>query len=77
VKPLDGKLVALFIGLAIALVGLGLAIFGRPLIIVLNRLYAAMPGRFRYPVWWHRLVGAVFLLVGLLIAGVGLITVRG
>jgi hypothetical protein len=77
VEPLDGKLAALFIGLAIALVGLGLAIFGQPLIAVLNRLYAAMPGRFRYPVWWHRLMGAVFVVVGLLIAGVGLIAVKG
>lgn len=59
---MEGKLVALFIGLAIALVGLGLATFGQPLIVILNRLYTAMPGRFQYPVggtdswelcsWW-------------------------
>jgi hypothetical protein len=74
---MEGKLVALVVGLAIVLAGLGLATFGQPLIVNLNKLYGAMPGRFQYPVWWHRLVGALIAVVGLLIAAVGLITMKG
>jgi hypothetical protein len=74
---MEGKLVAVIVGLAIALAGLGLATFGQVLIVNLNKLYGAMPGRFQYPIWWHKVVGAVIGVIGLLIAVVGLITVKG
>ena len=74
VVAVEAKLVALAIGLAIAGVGIAFGRFGSPVITALNRLYSSMPGRFQYPLWWHKLVGALFFTVGMLIAIVGLLT---
>lgn len=65
------KLSAIGVGLAIAAAGMSLAVFGAPLVASLNRLYAHLPGHFRYPMWWHRLVGGLIAGIGLLIAILG------
>ena len=74
---MEGKLLAVAIGLVFAVTGIGFARFGGPVIVALNRDYARMPGRLRYPVWWHMFMGALFVGFGVLIAVVGLVTVKG
>lgn len=61
------KLGVALIGLAVMAIGVGFMRFGAPLILSLNNLYARLPGRFQYPVWWHRLVGGIIGAIGLLI----------
>lgn len=62
------KLMAVFLGLIPVAIGVGFIRLGAPLIALLNKLYARLPGRFQYPRWWHRLVGGLFVAIGLLIA---------
>ncbi len=70
------KLWPLTIGLGIIAIGVGMIRYGAPIIASLNKLYARLPGRFRYPVWWHRLLGGLFVAFGLLytVAGIVLAT---
>ena len=65
------KLVVIGIGLAIGLVGLVVTYFGKPVVIALNKLYARLPGRWQYPPWWHRLIGGIFVGIGLLTVVLG------
>jgi hypothetical protein len=47
---------------------------GAPMIRGLNQSYARYPGilgRFRYPSWWHRLMGGMFMAWGVLVAVIG------
>lgn len=67
------KLGAVLVGFIPIAIGVGLLRFGAPLIISLNRLYAQLPGRFRYPEWWRRLLGVIFVGLGLLIAVTGVL----
>jgi hypothetical protein len=62
------KLATLLIGLAVVAIGVGMIRFGAPIIASLNKLYARLPGKFRYPPSWHRLVCTLFVLFGLLFA---------
>jgi hypothetical protein len=68
------KLVAVLIGVAAFLVGYCFFSRGAPIVQGLNQSYARYPGilgRFRYPPWWHRLTGGVFMAWGLLVAVIG------
>jgi hypothetical protein len=65
------KLGAVAVGLAFMVAGGAIARYGAPAIVALNKTYARLPGRFQYPPWWHRLLGAMFAAFGLLIAVVG------
>ncbi len=67
------KMVPLLIGLGTLAVGVGMIRFGAPIVLSLNKLYARLPGRFQYPLWWHRLVGGMFVAAGLLFAVVGVV----
>jgi hypothetical protein len=69
----EAKLVAALMGLAVLAIGVGLMRFGAPLIVSLNNLYARLPGRFQYPLWWHRVVGGIIGAIGLLIAVLGML----
>jgi len=65
------KLGAIGVGLVIAVAGAAIVRFGAPAIVALNKTYARLPGRFQYPLWWHRLLGGMFVVFGVLIASVG------
>ena len=65
------KLAAVGVGFGIALIGLAIWLFGKYLTGGLNKLYAALPGRFQYPTWWPRAVGGFFIAFGVLILAVG------
>jgi hypothetical protein len=69
----EAKLGAALIGLAVVAIGVGFVLFGAPLIVSLNNLYARLPGRFQYPLWWHRFVGGIIGAIGLLIAVLGIL----
>ncbi len=67
------KLAALLIGVAILGIGVTIFRYGSPVIVGLNKLYTRMPGRFQYPAWWHRFLGAIFIGFGALFAVAGVI----
>jgi hypothetical protein len=65
------KIGVVAVGLGFVIAGGAIARYGAPAIMALNRIYARLPGRFQYPPWWHRLFGAMFVALGVLIAAVG------
>lgn len=65
------KLAAVGVGFGVGLIGVVIWLYGRYLTVGMNKLYAALPGRFRYPNWWHRAVGGFFIAFGVLILAVG------
>jgi len=62
------KLATLAAGSAFIVVGLVLFRFGAPVVAFLNTIYAPLPGRWKYPDHYHRIVGAVAIFFGALIA---------
>jgi hypothetical protein len=45
--------------------------FGGPVFVGLNKMFARLPGRWQYPAWWHRFLGAIIVGFGLLFAVTG------
>jgi hypothetical protein len=66
-----GKLASIGVGLLCVGAGAALIAFGSRLTASLNVMYARLPGRVVYPPWAHRVLGAFFLVFGLVVAGVG------
>jgi uncharacterized membrane protein YidH (DUF202 family) len=67
------KLAAIAIGLAFGAAGVGIILFGAPIVASLNKMYQRLPGGIRYPTWSHRLLGGIIVGFGLLIAVLGAI----
>jgi hypothetical protein len=67
------KLAALGIGLAFIGIGLAIIRLGGPVFVGLNKMYAQLPGRWQYPAWWHRFLGALIVGFGLLFAIAGVL----
>lgn len=67
------KLAALGIGLGFIGSGLAVIRFGGPAFVGLNKMYARLPGRWQYPAWWHRFIGALIVGFGLLFAIAGVL----
>jgi di/tricarboxylate transporter len=68
------SLLAIVAGLAIATAGVGFGRYGSPVTEALNRLYSTLPGRFVYPMWFHKIFGGMVALFGFALAAVGVIT---
>jgi hypothetical protein len=66
-----GKVGVTLIGLGVVAAGVLFMRFGDSVTTALNRDYARMPFKFQYPPWWHRLTGALFVVIGLLVAVMG------
>jgi hypothetical protein len=62
------RFLGFLVGLAIVGVGVALITFRAPLTTGLNRLYAALPGRFQYPHWWVAFFGSLVCGFGSVIA---------
>lgn len=62
------KLVAIVIGVGFIGAGVALMLFGEGVVPMLNRMYAVLPGRFQYPLWWHRFTGGIICGFGLIVA---------
>jgi len=65
------KAIAVGIGLGFIGIGVALMLVGGGVISQLNRVYAALPGKFQYPPWWHRLIGGMICCFGLIVAVAG------
>ena len=76
VVGVEGKLLAALLGLAFVIAGVAIARYGAPVMVALNRLYSVLPGRMRYPMWFHKVFGGAIVLFGMLIAIVGVLTIR-
>ena len=63
---------AAIIGFGVTGVGAFVIVVGRRLTSGMNRLYAALPGNFRYPDWFIPLIGTLVAIFGLLVAGLAL-----
>lgn len=72
----EAKILAVLIGMAIAAVGVGFVLFGAPLTALLNQMYSRLPGKFQYPMWFHRVFGGTLVAFGLLFALVGGLTAK-
>lgn len=70
------KTIAVVIGLGLIGIGAALMLVGGAVISRLNRLYAALPGKFQYPRWWHRFIGGIICGFGLIVAVVGGVLAR-
>ena len=58
------------LGLAVVLGGLLVVAFHARLTRAFNAFYAEMPGKFKYPPWFIRVMGWIFTAFGLAIVGV-------
>ncbi len=67
------KLAALGIGLGFIGIGVAIIRFGGPVFVGLNKMYSRLPGRWQYPAWWHRFLGAIIVGFGLLFAVAGVL----
>ncbi len=67
------RLLGTLIGLAIVGVGVALVAYRTPLTTGLNRLYAALPGRFQYPHWFAAFFGGLTCAFGAVITVLSLI----
>lgn len=70
------KLVAIVIGVGLIGAGAALVLFGEGVIYRLNRMYAVLPGKYQYPLWWHRFIGGIICGFGLIVAVVGGVLAR-
>jgi len=59
------RLAGMAVGFAVVLGGVLVVTFHARLTRAFNAFYAEMPGRFRYPPWFVRLLGYVFTAFGL------------
>jgi hypothetical protein len=62
------------IGACIVCGGVLLLFLGKRLTSGLNRLYATLPGRMKYPPWFALLLGWIFIGFGLLVAVLGFVS---
>jgi hypothetical protein len=58
------RLAGLGAGLVVMLVGVALMLFHERLTRAFNALYAELPGKFQYPRWFVRTLGALFTTFG-------------
>jgi uncharacterized BrkB/YihY/UPF0761 family membrane protein len=66
-----GKVGVTLIGLGVVAAGVWFMRFGDSITAALNRDYARMPFKFQFPPWWRRFTGALFVVIGLLVAFMG------
>ena len=71
-----GKALAVSLGLGLIGVGATLMLVGGGVTSRMNSLYAALPEKFQFPPWWHRLIGGIICCFGLIVAVVGGVLAR-
>ena len=75
-RLVDNRGLVAAIGAAVVLAGVALWIASGPITRSLNKLYAALPGRFQYPHWWVRMIAALFFVFGLVTIGIAILASR-
>jgi uncharacterized BrkB/YihY/UPF0761 family membrane protein len=75
-RLVDNRGLVAAIGAGVVLAGLALWIASGPITRSLNKLYAALPGRFQYPDWWVKMIAAFFFVFGLVMIGIAILAGR-